>query len=210
MKFEAGCTGQCNASAQTACVDDCGVQCIATCDPAQLDCFVGCHGECDEPTMHQCEAARPGEDCAETARAQCDIHCQDACAVPPSTCQEHCTACCTGSCTTTVNFDCNLDCFAELQGGCDVQCQQPAGALFCNGQYVHASDIEACITHLAEEGIEVDVSARAEVTCDLSGCDGTASASGCAIAPAPVTGGASSAAALIALAVGLIARRRRA
>jgi MYXO-CTERM domain-containing protein len=209
MKLEAGCTGQCTASAETQCVDDCGTTCIAMCNPAELDCFVGCHGECDEPVMDQCEQARPGEDCAETARAQCDIHCQEACAVPPNDCQEHCTKCCTGSCTTTVNFDCNLDCFAELQGGCEVQCQQPAGAIFCNGQYVHASDIEECITYLAEQGIQVDVSARGEVTCDLSGCEGSGSASGCSAAPSPAKGAAGLALTLAVLAVSVVVSRRR-
>lgn len=202
MSFEVGCTGECTASAETQCVDSCGEQCILTCNPEALDCFVGCHGECDGPVTEQCEEAQASEDCAETARAQCDIHCNEACEVPPSDCQEHCTRCCTGSCTTSVNFDCNIDCFAELEGGCVARCEEPSGAIFCNGQYVHASDIEACITYLATQDIEVDVSARGEVTCDLSGCDAEGEASGCSAAPSPASRRGS---ALAAMSLGLIA-----
>src|SRR4051794_22951892 len=48
LKLEAGCSGGCTVAATTACVDDCGTQCVAMCDPAHLDCFAGCHSECDQ------------------------------------------------------------------------------------------------------------------------------------------------------------------
>jgi hypothetical protein len=71
-----------------------------------------------------------------------------------------------------VNFDCDFDCFAELSGGCEVNCQKPEGALFCNGQYVNASDIGACINWLlTNKNIEVDVSATASVECSGGNCD---------------------------------------
>jgi hypothetical protein len=178
FKFEAACSGGCTSMSTTTCVDDCGTQCIKTCDPALLDCFVGCHAECDDPTFMQCQQKHPTDDCQTTARAQCDVHCKDSCKVQPSSCSEHCTKCCTGSCDTQVNFDCDFSCFAEVKGGCDVQCQRPEGAIFCNGQYVNASDVQACISYLATQGINVDASARGSVTCDLNGChaEGDASA----------------------------------
>ncbi len=181
LKFEAACTGGCSVEADTQCVDSCGTQCVLTCDPSLLDCFAGCHSECDAPTQELCESNGTRDDCADVAIAECDIHCNESCEVPPSDCQEHCNRCCTGSCTTQVNFDCNLSCFAELEGGCDVQCAKPNGALFCNGQYVNASDIEECILYLSQQGIDVDVSARGSVTCDLSGCEGDGS-TGCSAA----------------------------
>jgi MYXO-CTERM domain-containing protein len=103
-----------------------------------------------------------------------------------------------------VNFDCNLDCFASLSGGCTAQCTEPSGGLFCNGQYVNATELEACIVALANEGVQVDVSARGSVTCDLSGCDGEGS-SGCSMTQA---GGGSVGLALFGLAL-LYWRRRR-
>jgi hypothetical protein len=180
LSFEAACTGGCTSMTTTTCVDTCGTTCVAMCNPQLLDCFAGCHAECDQPTVDQCRQSHPTDDCTTTARAQCDIHCKDSCQVPPNNCQEHCTKCCTGSCNTQTNFDCDFSCFAQVQGGCDVQCQRPEGAIFCNGQYVYASDVTACIAYLATRGIQVDVSARASAQCDLSGCHGTgASVSGC-------------------------------
>jgi hypothetical protein len=90
-----------------------------------------------------------------------------------------CHTCCDGSCSAQINFSCDFQCFADVRGGCDVQCQQPSGAIFCNGQYVHASDVEACITYLATQGITVDVSARGSLQCGPNGCTGKAS--GCAV-----------------------------
>lgn len=179
LKLEAACAGGCTSMSSTTCVDNCGTTCVAMCNPQLLDCFAGCHAECDQPTSDECRQSHPTDDCTTSARAHCDIHCKDSCMVPPNNCQEHCNKCCTGSCTTQVNFDCDFSCFADVKGGCDVQCQRPEGALFCNGQYVHASDIEACIVYLATRGVQVDVSARASATCDLTGCHGTSAVSGC-------------------------------
>jgi hypothetical protein len=210
LNFEAACTGGCSGTATTMCVDDCGIQCVAMCDPAALDCFAGCHGECDEPTVTECKQKHPNDDCAATAKAQCDVHCKDSCAIPPSDCSEHCNKCCTGSCTTQVNFDCDFSCFVDVQGGCDVQCQKPEGAIFCNGQYVHASDVEACIAYLAQQGISVDASARGSLTCDLAGCHeaGSTSTKGCS-ASAARTGAGGMGAIAVVLAALLASRRRR-
>ncbi len=205
LNFEAACTGGCTATPDPNCVDGCGTQCVATCNPELLDCFAGCHGECDVPTQELCEANGTRDDCAEVAVADCDIHCTESCEVPPSDCEEHCNRCCSGSCATAINFDCNLSCFAELTGGCDVQCTKPDGAIFCNGQYVNAAELQTCIVALAAEGIEVDVSARGSVTCDLSGCDGEGSSTGCSTTAA---GGGSVAFALLGLMFFYWRRRR--
>ncbi|MBK8259545.1 MAG: hypothetical protein IPK82_43665 [Polyangiaceae bacterium] len=94
-----------------------------------------------------------------------------------------------------------------------MQCQEPSGALFCNGQYVSASDVDACIAYLQENwNAQVDVSARGEVTCDLSGCEGTGDAriGCCSISNAGAAAGGGGAAAALAMAFGAaFARRRR-
>lgn len=174
LNLKAGCKGQCVSPPTPGCTDSCGTQCVAMCNPALLNCFEGCHSECDQPTIDVCTAEQPNADCVAYAKAQCDNHCEESCAVPPDNCQEHCNACCSGGCSSLANFSCDFDCFFDLKGGCDVQCQQPAGAIFCNGQYVGADDIEACISYLATQGITVDVSARVsgELQCGLSGCEG--------------------------------------
>lgn len=212
LNFEAGCTGGCTATAMGSCVDSCGVQCVAECDPAALDCFVGCHAECDQPQTDLCKMKNPQDDCVNVAKAQCDMHCETACEVPPSDCKEHCTSCCTGSCTTQINYQCDYDCFAELSGGCEVQCEEPSGALFCNGQYVGADDVQGCIDYLLTQGFSVDVSARASATCDLSGCTGSGSGNAgfCSYSPAGAELAFGGVGAVVAgLAVGLAFRRRK-
>ena len=213
LQFEAGCTGQCTGTATVDCTGSCGTQCVAQCDPAKLDCFTGCHDECDAPVQAQCTSTHPNDDCVSIARAQCDMHCNTQCKVATDTnCQEHCQTCCTGSCVTQTNYDCDYDCFAKLQGGCEVQCEDPSGAIFCNGQYVDAADVEACINELAEKGITVNVEARGEVTCDLNGCtgDGSASAGICSVSNVGLDGAAASGLSLgvLGIAIGLGARRR--
>jgi hypothetical protein len=211
LKLEAGCSGSCSGTAQQTCTGNCGAMCVAQCDPMALDCFAGCHTECDQPVIDECKKKHPDADCVNVATAQCDTHCKDACAVPQNNCEDHCNACCGGACTTQVNFDCDFDCYAKLQGGCQVQCDEPSGALFCNGQYIGASDVEACISYLATQGIKVDVSAKATATCDLSGCHGDGGISGCAAAPSGVGGfgGGLASMSLLGLVIGIASERRR-
>ena len=177
LYFESGCTGSCNQTATTVCTDNCGTTCLKNCNPKLLDCFEGCHGECDGQVTADCNTKK-GTDCANTAKAQCDIHCKQVCKVPDTSCSEHCTKCCSGSCVTQINGDCDLQCFTTLKGGCETHCAAPAGALFCNGQYVFANDIQACIDYLLTQGFTIDVRASASLKCDLSGCVGFAGVTG--------------------------------
>jgi hypothetical protein len=213
LKFIAGCEGGCTATATSQCTGSCGVSCIAQCDPSKLDCVQGCHDECEQPFIADCQAKHSDRDCVADAEASCTSYCRNQCQVQPSNCTEHCDTCCSGACTATVNLDCDISCYAKLEGGCRVQCQEPSGALFCNGQYVGASDVGSCINALLEQGLQVDVSARGEVTCDLSGCNssGSASAGGfaCAASPGQESPLPATAVALGMVAVGISAARRR-
>ncbi len=217
IQFEAACKGGCTATAtQTNCTNNCGTTCIQQCNPAKLDCFVGCHGECDAPLKAQCESKGGSTDCQAQATAHCDMHCQDSCKIPPSNCQEHCTKCCTGSCDTQLNFDCDVSCMAKVKGGCDVSCQKPEGGIFCNGQFVNATDVKACITYLATKNIKVDVTASGSLNCTNGDC----SANGAVGVKNPIAGSGCSAGSMggsnaggllpaLAVAIGLLAARRR-
>lgn len=215
LNLEVGCSGSCTQQVppDSTCTTYCDSSCSSTCDPDAIDCMAGCHGECDQSMTEICEQQTPNADCVTQAKAQCDMHCQQSCAGAPANCPGQCQACCVGSCNGQLNYQCDFDCFANLQGSCSVQCQQPGGAIFCNGQYVNASDVEACIDYLATQGISVDVSARGSVECDSTGCsataDGTASASACAVAaPGGTAGLEVGVAAAIGLAAVGAARRR--
>lgn len=212
IQFEAGCTGSCEADVTQTCTGSCETTCIAQCDPAHLDCVSGCHGECNQPCIDQCQVDHPGEDCVTQCKGSCDVHCTSACGVTPSDCLSHCKECCHGACSTQVNLDCDIGCFAKLEGGCTAQCDAPSGALFCNGQYIFASDIDGCIAELAAKGITVNVEARANVTCDLNGCNGDGSASsplGCSAAPGQSSPFTLGGIVLAVAAIGVSASRRR-
>ncbi len=218
IKFIAGCTGGCTATASTSCSNTtngtCGAQCMKDCNPAQLDCVSGCLSECKQPFIDSCTSKHPERDCVVDADASCTDYCRNTCKVPPASgCEDHCNTCCTGACTSNINLDCDIACYAKLEGGCKVQCEAPSGAIFCNGQYVNATDPQSCINALIAQGVEVDVSARGECTITLGGadCDGTANAGGfgCSAQPgsdspfAPVIVGMGLAAAAIS-----VSRRR--
>ncbi|HTJ81555.1 MAG TPA: hypothetical protein VL400_07510 [Polyangiaceae bacterium] len=191
LTFEAGCEGGCTADVTVDCTGGCEEQCLAECDPAHLDCVAGCHTECEQPCITQCQTDHPDEDCPTVCKASCNTDCEAACGVTPSDCLSHCHECCIGACTTSANLDCDIACYAKLEGQCTAQCDAPSGALFCNGQYVYASDVDSCIDYLLTQGIDVDVSARGSATCNLSGCTGENSASGfgCSAAPGEPGGG---------------------
>jgi hypothetical protein len=118
--------------------------------------------------------------------------------VPASAdCSAQCNACCSGSCDVEANFDCSFDCTAEMQGGCEVDCRQPEGALFCDGQYIAVQDLPACMEYLLSN-LDVEFEAEAEASFTSS----------CSYAAAPIERGAAWGG-LAALLVGLGFTRRR-
>jgi hypothetical protein len=218
IQFEAGCTGGCNADVTQTCTNDCEATCVQPCldaGPQNLDCNFGCHSECDETCVTKCNESPSGDDCVTQCKGSCNIHCKSACAAPSTMdCVQHCRECCHGSCDTQVNLECDLQCFARLEGGCKAHCSKPEGALFCNGQYVFASDIKECIAYLATKGIKVDASASASgsVKCGLSGCESdgeTKSSVSCSAAPGESSPLGTSGVAAAVAALGLAAARRR-
>jgi MYXO-CTERM domain-containing protein len=209
LNFEAACTGTCDASASVECTGSCEVSCNAKCNPATLDCVGSCDAECGS----RCNAECALDDCSAECAATCNTQCDASCTGTAPTCEASCKESCGGACTAEANIDCDVDCYAELEGGCLVQCEEPSGALFCNGQYVAAADVDACIEYIQNnwDGT-VDASARGTVTCDLNGCDsiGEAKIAWCSIANAGAAAGSSGVAAAAALAFGAaLARRRR-
>ena len=209
LHLQAGCTGGCMGQPIPGCTDPCGTTCLKECMPDKLDCVAGCHTECEQPFIDQCKIDYPSRDCVADAKASCTTRCRDACDVMPSGCEEHCLRCCSGSCTSYANITCDIDCFAKLEGSCKAQCSTPDGALMCKDadgvyQFVNATSVQTCVDALIAQGLQVDVSAKGECTCTISGCDcgGSANAGGFACAATP---GSDSPFAPIAVAVGVAA-----
>ncbi len=212
LNFEVGCSGGCQVLPDPACSNPCETTCSATCAPTTIDCLSGCHGECDQQLTTTCQQQDPTADCVTQAKAQCDTHCNSSCSTPSTNCAQVCT-CCDGSCSAQINFQCDFQCFARLQGGCTTQCNDPSGAIFCNGQYVEASDVQACISYLATQGINLDASPTRSAHSGPNGCQasGKASVGGCAVTAATAnasTGGLGIVGLLVGTAMVRSARRR--
>ena len=75
-------------------------------------------------------------------------------------------------CQVSCQSDLYVDCKAEVQGGCEVQCSAPEGALFCDGQFIEVGDVESCIDALRdlldiEVSFEAEASASATLSCSV-------------------------------------------
>jgi MYXO-CTERM domain-containing protein len=99
-----------------------------------------------------------------------------------------------------------VDCEASMKGGCEAQCTQPDGALFCNGSYVDTgNNLQNCIDALKAE---LNITATGSASCSGNQCqaEGQASAS-CAMTPTPARGAGSIAG--LGLMIGALAWMRR-
>ncbi|MEQ8893279.1 MAG: hypothetical protein RID93_36855 [Sandaracinaceae bacterium] len=199
----ASCDGTCTATAEASCEASCDVAaCEATCtvDPGSYDCRADCQATVEASCEAECAGmagdmdaqARCEASCRSTYAGSCDASCE---ATPPSAdCMARCEASCQGRCEAEANVDCQVDCqadgyvdcYATVEGGCEAECTEPSGALFCDGQYVDVEGgVDACIMQLRDRlDIEVDTSARGTAMCMDGECmaEGEASIS-CAAVP---------------------------
>ncbi|MCC6525770.1 MAG: hypothetical protein IT373_24195 [Polyangiaceae bacterium] len=173
LSFVAECSGQCQASIDATCSASCSGSCQASCqaDPGSFDCRASCEASCQADAHAQCGG---DSSCEAYAQASCNSECSASCeVVPPSaSCEAQCDAACSASCEVDANLGCELECTASLEGGCQIDCEAPTGALFCDGQYVAASDLPACIDYLIsnfEVSFEASGEAHGSFSCNLSG-----------------------------------------
>lgn len=209
-----GCNGGCNATADVGCTGTCQGSCEADCTEGQFDCQATCEGNCTADCAGNCMGSANGGECNASCEATCQSECSANCNVTAPDCTAQCQGCCQGECRAEANIDCQIDCQAsgyvdckaELQGGCEVACSEPEGAVFCNGQWVNTSNVESCVAAI-EAAFNIEVSYSAE--CSGNTCKAEASAS-CAMSPeSPAAPGFGSAALLLGLAsAGLTVSRR--
>ncbi len=223
-KLTGQCDGECTATADVQCKGSCEGSCVGQCqaDPGEFDCRGNCTASCGADCEAQCSGSASGNTASGSCKAKCEANCGAKCdaqctATPPSaTCEGKCQASCEGSCRAKASAKCQIDCQAkleggckaELEGGCKAKCQQPEGALFCDGQYVDTgNNLQACIDALkATLNIQVQGSASGE--CSGNQCTGEAEGSvSCAASPRtpPVLPGL----ALLSMVGAAIARKAR-
>jgi hypothetical protein len=224
-QLEVSCNGSCTASADVNCTASCTAgSCEATCnaDPGNFDCQGTCEADCDGHCQGQCASNSNQSECSASCKATCGGHCSAQCTgTPPSaSCQARCQASCQGSCTAQANLSCDItcqstgyvDCEAKLQGGCTAQCSQPKGALFCDGQFIDATNLQQCLDDL-KNLLKITVQGDASGSCSGNQCSGQASGSvkACEVAPgnAPPLSGGLLALGLGAVVAGVVRRRSR-
>jgi hypothetical protein len=104
-------------------------------------------------------------------------------------------------------------CRSDESSDCTTQCNTTGGAIFCDGDYVGASDVESCVTAL-NEVLTVHITAAANGTSSCSGNECTAPGAAtvaCAAAPGGIggSGGGLPWALGAAFAAGIAGNRRR-
>jgi MYXO-CTERM domain-containing protein len=213
LNFTAACDGQCNGSIEASCTAECSADCEAECtvNPGSFDCQGSCEVDCQGSCDAQCSADADQASCSAYCQGCCKNSCSVKCtAEPPSAdCKAHCEASCSGSCQAKADFDCSYSCSSELTGGCTTKCEEPEGALFCNGQYVEVTSLDDCIAYL-KSTLDFQVDYEASGHCDASGCEGEAEANAsCSAAPAGSAPRDVGAIAAMVMGIGLIVSRRR-
>lgn len=181
----AQCEQQCEVEGALDCSTDCHKYCDVNCTlgPVDFDCEGYCQKGCATSCRENCEGEISGEEavgqCQTSCRTSCSSECSDHCSsvVPEDRCDTQCEATCEGQCDARANMACQVLCQAEgfsacevaTQQRCDESCDEPEGALFCNGQFIeHGDNLEHCVSALREE-LGIRVVALAETGSDCSG-----------------------------------------
>ncbi|HVW26289.1 MAG TPA: hypothetical protein VHC69_13050 [Polyangiaceae bacterium] len=161
-KLEAQCETMCNKLPDVSCTGSCQGDCETECNaqPATFDCEGNCTANCNGDCQSKCSSSSNSTDCEAQCNATCSSECHGQCTATPAEvdCKGKCEASCQGSCKVDANFDCQttcqgqgfVDCKTNVQPGiCKAQCQEPHGAIFCNGQFVdNGGNAEQCIDAL--------------------------------------------------------------
>lgn len=230
-QLQAACAGKLEVDCQTKCTElpsvkctgsckgDCEAECMVT--PAKFDCEANCSATCEGDCTANCKTADNSAECEAQCNATCSGECKANCDVTPGSadCSAKCEASCKGSCTADANFSCQTDCqgqgFAKCQadfqsGQCEVQCADPDGAVFCNGQFVDSGgNAKECLAAI-DAYLKAHVQASGMASCSGNTCNAEGKVSCHCSTPAQRTGSMPAGLAMLG-ALGLIgvARMRR-
>lgn len=198
------CSKQCETistkSSREVCVSECSDNC--TSDAVSKSHFGGDRGKCQSSCGHDCNSQ-----CDSSSTSDQSTDCETKClSIVESECVEEVNRDCVLSCQTD-NYE---SCQTETVNTCNTTCKDKGGALFCDGQYIAASNLQNCADQLASEfSFNIQVAAKA-VADTASDCADAASSKCSFSPPARGKGGVAALSALAVLGVVLSRRRRRA
>jgi hypothetical protein len=215
------CSQSCTTSDITSCkktrTDSCSKQCETISSKSSNEvCVSECTGSCTTSAVSDGRFNGDHGKCQKNCAHDCNAQCESSSTSDQSTdCETKCLSIVENECTEEVNRDCVLSCQTDNYESCQTDtvqtcnttCKDKGGALFCDGQYIEASDLQSCADQLASEfSFDIDVTAHAVVT-GTNDKTGDKVSTKCSFSP-PTRG--RSGAALGALAVlGLVLSRRR-
>ena len=229
-QLEASCSGGCTATLPS-CQGSCMGTCMGSCsgNPGKFDCNADCSGSCEANCAGECMGNANSSQCETECKASCGFHCDAQCkgGPPMASCSAACMASCQGSCSGQANLACdvscqamgNASCTAKLQGGCQASCNAQT-AFSCNGQFINATDANACANDL-KNLFQITITgwsyAEASSGCDGGVCSAQAAAGAganasakCDVSPgAPPFSGGMLAIGLGGVIAGVVRRRRK-
>ena len=188
-----GCETECTATAEVTCLETCTVDCAPACTTLQAEpkppntrgiCMSSCQQACTDDCAGSANQGECRSSCAQNCGEVCEKRCDEDDVVD---CAPACDVACDGSCTARASSSCQISCQSkqfttcktELVQKCDEDCTQTGGALFCDGQFLAVTDLQACADELrAELAIDVNIEIEGEVQCDSGTCEADSSGKG--------------------------------
>lgn len=176
-------TTECEASCTSSCSTNCTTTATTTTAPTCIDlCLADCQ---DDDREGYCGRATHRSACGRCAQHNCEKRCEATCGdasaqqkvTTVTQCMPTCTNACSASCSAKVNTQCQVDCQERTYTQCETsmveqcrtECMQEGGAIFCNGQFVNASNAQTCADELlAKVKIDIDIEAGAKAVGDTA------------------------------------------
>ena len=189
------CDSQCTASAETECTQTCTPSCTQECTQVEHQSSKGlCRSDCAHDCSTKCAGADNQGRCESCCQQNCNVRCEDHCRDDDTdeVCDTKCTPVCEDSCVAKANNSCQITCqttnFESCQttvvNTCQTDCHDDGGAIFCDGQFLNASNLKDCAAELASQlsikvdiSVDVDVNANGAVTVTNDGKKHTAKCS---------------------------------
>lgn len=221
------CSGGCTVTDMTACTKTHTDSCTKECDSITTKsshevCTSECTDNCTKDAVSKNDFDGDMNKCHQGCAHDCDTQCNTCSETDQSTdCMTKCMSVTTSECTEEVNRDCVLSCQTDNYTNCETDtvntcnttCTDKGGALFCDGQFIDADDLQACADQLATEfSFNIDVTAHVAVngngSVTTTNDNGKKTTTKCSFSP-PTPGKNGMALGALALLGVVVARRRR-
>jgi MYXO-CTERM domain-containing protein len=218
------CSASCTTTDVTSCMtthsDSCSKECDTITTESSHDvCVKECSSDCTSDAVSKNDFGGDATKCGESCGHDCSTQC-DSCSTTDqmTDCTTKCMAIVQSECMEEVNRDCVLSCQTDnydtcttnTVNTCTTSCQDKGGAIFCDGQFVSADNLQDCADQLASEfSFNINVTASASATVSTATND-TKSSNKCSFGAAPRHSNGMILGALAVLGIAVTRRRRRA